>query len=107
MPLLASSPAAAVARVLRQGLLADAYTPTKATYDLRRLRLKGIIERVPHSHRYRVKAHGLCLCLAVVKLHDRVLAPAYSHYRVQPTSAQVERAAKAVEHHLAGLAAIA
>ena len=34
-------------------------TPTPAgsmTYDLRRLRLHGLIERVPHSHRYRITA---------------------------------------------------
>ena len=28
------------------------------TYDLRRLRLHGLIERVPHSHRYRVTLLG-------------------------------------------------
>ena len=28
------------------------------TYDLRRLRLYGLIERVPHSHRYRITQTG-------------------------------------------------
>lgn len=95
-------------RPAMQDLLGDDdYTPAKATYDLRRLRLKGIIERVPHSHRYRVTAQGLRLCLAVVKLYDRVLTPAHSHYRGQPTSAAVDRATKAVDRHLASLIAIA
>ena len=30
--------------------------PAPMTYDLRRLRLHGLIERVPHSHRYRITA---------------------------------------------------
>ena len=30
------------------------------TYDLRRLRLRGLIERIPHSQRYRLTAEGLC-----------------------------------------------
>jgi hypothetical protein len=31
----------------------------RATYDLRRLRLHGLIERIPHTHRYRVTEAGL------------------------------------------------
>jgi hypothetical protein len=46
-------------------LLDQPYTARQATYDLRRLRRKGLIERRPHSHRYlprptgRVLASGL------------------------------------------------
>jgi DNA-binding HxlR family transcriptional regulator len=29
-------------------------TPAMMTYDLRRLRLHGLIERIPHSHRYQI-----------------------------------------------------
>jgi DNA-binding PadR family transcriptional regulator len=29
------------------------------TYDLRRLRLHGLIERIPKTHRYRITAKGL------------------------------------------------
>jgi hypothetical protein len=32
----------------------DDYTTGQMTYDLRRLRLHGLIERVPQSHRYRI-----------------------------------------------------
>src|ERR1700688_5004219 len=35
------------------------YPVGKMTYDLRRLRLHGIIERIPHSHRYRLTPNGL------------------------------------------------
>lgn len=35
-------------------LLDQPYTARQATYDLRRLRRKGLIERLPHSHRYQL-----------------------------------------------------
>ena len=35
------------------------YSPAQATYDLRRLRLKGFIERIQHTNTYRVTGHGL------------------------------------------------
>src|SRR3989449_1025609 len=37
---------------------ADQYAAGQMTYDLRRLRLHGLIERVPHSHRYRLTERG-------------------------------------------------
>jgi len=55
-----------------------AYSASQATYDLRRLRLKGLIERVPKSHRYRITPWGARTVLALVKLQDRVLRPALS-----------------------------
>ena len=35
------------------------YPIGRMTYDLRRLRLHGIIERIPHSHRYQLTPPGL------------------------------------------------
>lgn len=46
------------------------------TYDLRRLRLHGIIERIPHTFRYRLTAYGLEVATAYTLAHDRVLRPA-------------------------------
>src|SRR5271165_5759839 len=34
-------------------------TPGRITYDLRRLRLHGLTERIPKTHRYRITAKGL------------------------------------------------
>jgi hypothetical protein len=48
------------------------------TYDLRRLRLHGIIERIPHTFRYRLTAYGLEVATAYTLAHDRVLQPATS-----------------------------
>jgi len=58
------------------GTLLDApYTGRHATYDLRRLRRKGLIERLPHSHRYQLTDRGRRVAVPFTKTYDRVLAP--------------------------------
>ncbi len=52
------------------------YSPAQATYDLRRLRLKGFIERIPHTNTYRVTAHGLRIAAFFTQLAARVVIPA-------------------------------
>ncbi|MGH9057304.1 MAG: hypothetical protein ACRDYY_15815 [Acidimicrobiales bacterium] len=47
----------------------------QATYDLRRLRRKGIIVRIPHTHRYQLTALGRRVAVLLTKTHGRVLAP--------------------------------
>src|SRR4029450_6868559 len=42
-----------------RGLQPGAVTTGQTTYDLRRLKTRGLIERIPHSHRYTVTEHGL------------------------------------------------
>ena len=42
------------------------------TYDLRRLRLHGVIEKIPHTHRYHLTREGLRVCLFMVKVHRRI-----------------------------------
>jgi hypothetical protein len=44
-------------RVLIAGLLGSDYRPGQMTYDLRRLRLAGLIHRLPHSNRYTLDRH--------------------------------------------------
>ena len=58
------------------GLSLDAHGPARATYDLRRLRLRGLIERVPRSHRYRVTDEGVRIALCYHRVHRRALCPA-------------------------------
>jgi hypothetical protein len=48
-------------------------TPGQATYDLRRLREHGLIERIPHTHRYQVTPAGLRYAMFLTRIHDRVL----------------------------------
>jgi hypothetical protein len=45
------------------------------TYDFRRLRLKGIIERVPRSHRYVLTPHGRRIVFFMTKSFVRVVRP--------------------------------
>jgi hypothetical protein len=45
------------------------------TYDLRRLRLHGIIERIPRSHRYQLTPEGLRVALFFSRTYARLLRP--------------------------------
>ena len=56
----------------------DVYAAGQMTYDLRRLRLHGLIERVPQSHRYRLTTLGARLAMLYVRLYARALRPAAS-----------------------------
>jgi hypothetical protein len=47
----------------------------RLTYELRRLRLRRLIERLPGSHRYRVTNHGLRLALFLTRAHARLMRP--------------------------------
>jgi hypothetical protein len=50
-----------------------AITAGQATYDLRRLREHGLIQRIPHTHRYQVTDTGLRHAMFLTRLHDRLL----------------------------------
>ena len=60
------------------GVSADAYGPGRASYDLRRLRLRGLVQRLPRSHRYRVTQAGQRVALCYCRGQRRVLSPALS-----------------------------
>jgi hypothetical protein len=44
-------------------------------YDLWKLRAKGLLEKIPHSRRYRLLPHGYQICLVFLKLYDKIYAP--------------------------------
>jgi len=66
------------------GLDPSAMTPGKMTYDLRRLRLHGLIERLPRTHRYRVTAEGLRTALFFTRVYLRILRPGLA--RITPAA---------------------
>lgn len=68
-----SSLRGAVAQRL-EGVL-DAYSSAQMTYDLRRLRLKGLIERIDNSHRYHLTVLGMKVVTFFTKLYHRLFAP--------------------------------
>lgn len=57
------------------GKAPQSITPGQMTYHLRRLRLHGLIERVPQSHRYRVTHQGWRKILFCTRCHNRLLRP--------------------------------
>jgi hypothetical protein len=60
------------------GLEQGHMTQGRMTYDLRRLRLHGIIRRVPKTHRYRVTRVGLRTALFVTRSYARILRPGFA-----------------------------
>jgi hypothetical protein len=63
-------------RALMTGLLGGIdYTMNRASYDLARLRVNGLITRVPGKNRYRLTGDGLRFAIFYTKIHDRLLRP--------------------------------
>ena len=57
------------------GIKPSQLSPGRVTYDLRRLRLHGLIERIPKTHRYRITAKGLRTAIFYTRLYNRSLRP--------------------------------
>jgi hypothetical protein len=79
------------------------YTVGRMTYDLRRLRLKRLVARVPHSHRYVLTPLGRRVALFMTKSFARVVRPVL--HRLDPSlpddaSAPLCRAWRACEREL-------
>ena len=51
------------------------YSLASLRYDLSKLRAKGLVERIPHSRRYRLVGKGYSICVAFLKLFERIYAP--------------------------------
>ena len=54
---------------------ADDLAPGRMTYHLRRLRLRGLIERIPKTHRYQVSNAGLHTALFYLCALTRIIRP--------------------------------
>jgi hypothetical protein len=55
------------------GLDPSVMTAGRMTYDLRRLRLHAIIQRIPHTHRYQVTPFGLQVAMFFTRTYNRLL----------------------------------
>jgi hypothetical protein len=65
--------------VERVGGLGNApYTTRQVTYDLRRLKRKGLIVKLAHTHRYQLTSLGRRVAVLFTKTYGRVLAPGLS-----------------------------
>lgn len=56
-------------------MLGTSYTPRQAAYDLKKLRGKGLIEKIEGTRRYLAPADGLRTIMAVVVLREKVIKP--------------------------------
>ncbi len=81
------------------GLLGQPYTTGQASYDLRRLRLKGLVQRQPHSNTYTLTPDGLRFAVFYTKVHNRVLAPllAADH---PPAPPPLRQALRTIDQHI-------
>ena len=59
-------------------LLGSDYSTHQLTYDLRRLRLKGMIWRAPNSQRYLITPYGYKVALFFTRLHALVFQPGFA-----------------------------
>ena len=57
------------------GVTDSQYSLASFRYDLSKLRAKGLVERIPHSRRYQLVGKGYSICVAFLKLFERVYAP--------------------------------
>ncbi len=74
------------------------------TYDLRRLRTHQLIERLPHTHRYRVTDHGLQTAMLITRVHNKFLPTAMAQQADPTGKSRLHTAARTYQHELDTLA---
>jgi hypothetical protein len=82
------------------GLLSADYSANQMSYDLRRLRLHGLIERIPGTNTYTTTPEGIRVAVFFTKLQRRLLEPLLAADRppappeVRSALATIDRAVK-------------
>jgi hypothetical protein len=89
-------------RGLVAGLLGVDYTATQMSYDLRRLRLHGLIERIPGTITYRLTTDGIKTVVFYTKVRGRVLAPLLNTADQPPAPPELRRALAQIDRSLTG-----
>src|ERR1700704_6608823 len=79
------------------GRLPEDISQGAITYQLRRLRLHGIIERLPHSFCYRVTQFGFRAALFFTRLYNRLLRPGLAATQL-PNAANAPRLRRAFDN---------
>ncbi len=86
-------------RALMTGLPHDRYTPGQMTYDLRRLRMTGLIRRIEHTNRYVLTPDGVKVAIFYTKLHNRLLRPLLAADQPQAPP-ELRAALRAIDQHI-------
>jgi hypothetical protein len=81
------------------GLTAEDMTSGQITYDLRRLRIHGLIQRIPRSFRYQVTTTGIRQARFLTRLTQRLLIPGLAQLTdpSPPAPAQLRAADRAYD----------
>lgn len=80
-------------------LLGQPYTTGQMTYDLRRLCLKGLITRLPHTNTYVLTPDGQRIAIFYTKLHNRLLRP-LTAANDPPAPLPLRQALRVIDRHI-------
>ncbi|HEX2819494.1 MAG TPA: hypothetical protein VHO07_04900 [Streptosporangiaceae bacterium] len=86
-------------RALTARLLGSPYSASQMTYDLRRLRLNGLIRRIEHTHTYVLTPGGQRLAIFYTKVYNRLLRPLAAADQPQAPPA-LRQALAVIDHHV-------
>ena len=84
-------------RGLVAGLLGRDYSRSQMTYDLRRLRLHGLIERIPRTNTYVLTPDGARIAVFYTKTYGRLLRPLIATPDQPPAPIELRRALATID----------
>ena len=91
-----------------RGLDPNTVTAGQTTYDLRRLKHRGLVTRIPGTHRYHVTDHGLDTAKFLTTVHDRILPTGLAELAIsQPNPSRLRAAATTYRNAIDTLCATA
>jgi hypothetical protein len=82
-------------------LLGLAYTRNQMSYDLGRLRLNGLIQRLEGTNTYRLTSEGQRVAIFYTKVHHRLLRPLLAA-NAPPASVELRTALRTIDRHVHG-----
>jgi hypothetical protein len=82
-------------------LLGAAYSTNQMSYDLGRLRLNGVIERLEGTNTYRTTAEGQRVAIFYTKIHNRLLRPLLAA-DAPPAAPDLRHALHTIDRHVTG-----
>lgn len=80
-------------------LLGAPYSANQMSYDLRRLQLKGMITRLPHTNTYVLTEEGQRVAIFYTKVHNRLLRP-LAAANDPPAPLALRQALRVINHHV-------